>query len=133
LLLKSLIANENNCVTYCDTDSVFLEGSFNGDEGLQLGQFKKESKMVIEIKGLKNYIDVDSKGEEKRTLKGVHKNAEKIDENTYKITQYHKTKESLRRNVEAGTKKVVIKTITNKYDKRVVNSDGSTIPIKLSE
>lgn len=131
LLKNGLLPNIKNKVCYCDTDSVFLEGEFIGLVGNELGKFKKEDKKVVEIRGLKNYIMASKDGKETKIIKGVGKRAKQIGENTYKETKYFKTKEALRRGVESGDIKTVIKEITNKYDKRIVLNDGNTKPIEL--
>ena len=145
-LLKNLIANQNNGVVYCDTDSIFLEKSFLGSIGNNLGQFKQEKKLITHIKGLKHYtyFDLDLKLDkefpvyflgnylkEKETLKGVSKNSIRISKNQYKKLEYYKTLESLQNGKETGSKKVVIKTISGKYDKRIILPNGQTKPIKL--
>lgn len=147
-LLKNLLKNEQNSVVYCDTDSVFLEKKFVGNEGKELGQFKRENKKVVSIHGLKNYkyietiftLDLKRKiftfGKVnnlsiKYTLKGVSKNSEQINDNTFKNIQYYKTKESLRQNKEIGSKKIVIKELKHEYDKRIILDNGNTNPIKL--
>lgn len=145
-LLKNLLANQNNGIVYCDTDSIFLENEFIGNIGNELGQFKQEKKLITNIKGLKHYsyFDLDLKIakefpvyylgnylKEKETLKGVSKNSIKISENQYKKIQYYKTLESLRNDKETGSKKEIIKTISGKYDKRIILANGQTKPIKL--
>lgn len=132
-LLKSLLLNINNGVVYCDTDSNFTSNGFEGDLGNDLGQFKLEDKHVVEIRGLKNYSYIDENGILHDTIKGVSKRAKKIGKNMYESIQYYKTKESLRQNREAGSKKVIKKTLTHKYDKRIVLKGGQTKPIKLDE
>jgi hypothetical protein len=133
VLLKSLLSNQNNKIVYCDTDSIFLEGSFIGNISNDIGSFKLEDKKVIEINGLKNYIYQDLKtGETHETIKGVSKRSIKIDSNKYKTQKYYKTKESLRRNKQAGESYEEIKELTHIYDKRIINkSTGETKPIKL--
>ncbi len=140
-LLQSLLDNEKNGVVYCDTDSVFLEGEFIGDIGKNLGQFKKENKTITEIRGLKNYCyyDLDKINpymfhvEQLETIKGINKNSIKIKDNVYINTQYFKTKESLRRNKESGTKKVTEKNLSNIYDKRIILQDGkNTLPLNFN-
>jgi hypothetical protein len=110
-----------------------LENIFQGKIGTELGEYKDEEKNVIRINGLKNYVCKDKKGNEVETIKGVSKNSKKIDNNTYQKIQYFKTKESLRRNVDSGSKKVITKVISHKYDKRIVLSNGDTKPLKLNE
>lgn len=138
-ILENLLANENNNVCYCDTDSIFLEKKFIGKVGNELGEFKKENKKVIEIKGLKNYVYIENENLEshmfyfdvKETIKGINKNSVKISDNVYINTQYFKTKESLRRTKETGSKKEITKELKQVYDKRIILSDNNTKPIKL--
>lgn len=132
VLLKSLLENDYNKIVYCDTDSVFLQGNFNGIINTNIGSFKKEEKTIKEIRGLKNYVYIDSEGKEKETIKGVSKRAEKIGENRYRITKYYKTKEGLRRNKEAGKSFEMIKELRHIYDKRIILLNGDTKPIKLN-
>jgi len=139
ILLQGLLDNQKNSVCYCDTDSVFLEKPFKGNVGKLLGQFKEETKEVIEIRGLKNYVYIEKQPldsqmfyfDVKETIKGVNKNSVKIAENIYINTQYFKTKESLRQSKEAGSKKQVTKELKQVYDKRIILNDNNTKPIKL--
>ena len=131
ILLKGLLENENNQILYCDTDSLFLEGEFTGQISNLLGNWKQETKKIIEVRGLKNYSIIDEKGEKKEIIKGVSKRSKKVGSNVYESEQYFKTKEALRRNVEAGSKKIVRKTLSGKYDKRIITENGNTKPIKL--
>lgn len=132
ILLQNLLNNQKNGVTYCDTDSIFLEKDFIGSVGVELGQFKKENKQVKEIKGLKHYTYIDLETNQlNETLKGVSRSSIKISDNMYKKVQYYKTLESLRQNRITGSKKEVIKNITGIYDKRILLSNGQTKPITL--
>jgi hypothetical protein len=130
VLLKGLLANENNNVVYCDTDSIFLEKDFTGEVGTELGKFKLEDKRVIEIRGLKNYVYSDDTGEHE-TIKGVSKRSEKTGSNSYKTQKYYKTKEALRRGKEAGESYSQTKVLKHIYDKRIILKNGNTKPIKL--
>lgn len=139
-LLENLLANEKNSVCYCDTDSIFVEKEFIGEVGNEIGQFKLENKSVYEIRGLKNYSYYEKPNLETQmfyfdcneTIKGVNKNSIEVAPNTFINTQYFKTKEALRRNKEAGSKKEVIKELTNDYNKRIILEDKTnTKPIKL--
>lgn len=136
LLLKGLLANESQKVCYCDTDSIFLEGNFTGELSDKLGDFKLESKKIIEINGLKNYRYIDETGKEFDVIKGISKNSIKIiDKKTntisYETQKYFKTKQSLRNNKEAGQSYIMKKSLSGKYDKRIVLKDGNTKPIKI--
>jgi hypothetical protein len=134
MLLKNLLANENNKVVYCDTDSIFLNDNFVGKVSDKLGDFKLEDKIVTSIKGLKNYIYYDIDGKENVIIKGVSRGSIKTKETqsgetTYKSQRYLKTKASLRQNKEAGTAYTMVKTIRNNYDKREILDDGNTKPL----
>jgi hypothetical protein len=131
LLLKNLLANEKNKVAYCDTDSIFLAGSFTGSVSGSLGEFKYEEKLITEISGLKNYKYIDENGEERVVIKGISRNSHKVSEGVYEIKKYYKTKGSIRQNKEAGEAFVQTKELRHKYDKRIVLNDGDTKPIKL--
>jgi hypothetical protein len=136
ILLKALLQNENNGVCYCDTDSIFLEGLFEGNISDALGDFKKENKTVIRVLGLKNYAYIDESGTEIQVIKGISKNSvKKIDPITKEISfetqKYFKTKQSLRNNKEAGQAYTMKKTLKHSYDKRIVLSDGNTKPINI--
>jgi hypothetical protein len=130
-LLKGLLANENNVISYCDTDSIFSE-KFIGSVGTELGQYKKENKHIIEIRGLKNYSYITDEGLQKDVIKGISKGAVKIGENKYQVKKYIKTKQAINENKTAGEAYLQTKELTHEYDKRIVNkSDGTTKPIKL--
>jgi hypothetical protein len=117
---------------YCDTDSVFIRNEFGLSNDNFLGGWGRENKIITEIKGLKNYKFIDGKtGQEKRRLKGVPEKADKIKENVFKYYNLIKTKESLRRNLDAGVLTERGKTISGKYEKRIILADGNTIPITL--
>lgn len=136
MLLQALTANEKNGICYCDTDSVFLEGKFIGKLSDELGDFKLEDKQVTAVFGLKNYIYKDHDGKEVIVIKGISKNAVKksdpvTGQTVYEVPKYIKTKQALRQNKEAGTAFIMKKTLTGKYDKRIVNHDGTTKPIKI--
>jgi len=136
MLLQALTANENTGVCYCDTDSVFLEGEFIGKLSDELGDFKLEDKQVTAVFGLKNYIYKDHEGKEVTVIKGISKNATKksdpvTGQTVYEVPKYIKTKQALRQGKEAGQAFIMKKTLTGKYDKRIVNHDGTTKPIKI--
>lgn len=136
MLLKALIDNEDQDVCYCDTDSVFLEGTFKGKLSDELGDFKLEDKQVTAVFGLKNYIYKDNTGKEIAVIKGISKNSTKKTDpitkaEVYETPKYIKTKQALRQNKEAGQAFIMRKTLTGKYDKRIVNHDGTTKPIKI--
>ncbi|NMC99102.1 MAG: hypothetical protein GYA62_05215 [Bacteroidales bacterium] len=134
-LLKNLLANEKENVVYCDTDSIFVTGAFQSSVSDKLGDFKLENKIVSKIRGLKNYVYIDENGKENIVIKGVSRGSTQTKANTlgeaiYESQRYIKTKAALRQNKEAGTAYTMIKTITNRYDKREVFNDGTTRPLK---
>ena len=101
ILLKALIANENNNVCYCDTDSIFLNGSFSGNVSDLVGDFKKEDKIVTIIRGLKNYTYIDNEGKINNVIKGLPKGSEQKKGTkvpTYEIKKYYKTKQAIDKN-----------------------------------
>ena len=76
--------------------------------------------MKLEIqKNLKNYEYIEH-NEIKRALKGVPKNALEVRPNVWHYENLTKTKEALRRNIEAGIKIKRTKVISEIYDKRIV-------------
>jgi len=130
-LLKTLIANECNNVLYCDTDSIFLERDFIGNVSDELGDFKVENKKIIQIRGLKNYTYIDKDGKTNNVIKGVSRSSIKkgtfeAGTESYSSERYYKTKESIRQNKQAGQSYIMVKKITNNYDKREVLPDGNT-------
>lgn len=129
-LLAKLLECKANRPVYCDTDSIFVENDFDIDTGSGLGEWSREEKTITYIAGLKNYEYITN-GEAKRRLKGVPLTAIQTGTNTYEYDNLMRTKESLRRNMEAGIPIHRVKEIKNTYTKRVVFSDGSTKPIKL--
>jgi hypothetical protein len=134
MLLKNLLANEKQGVCYCDTDSIFLTGDFRGSISDDIGDFKDEHKNIIEISGLKNYKYIDEHGEERTVIKGISRGSKKREGTeipTYETQKYFKTKESIREGREAGESYISVKELRHKYDKRIVNLDGTTKPIKL--
>jgi len=121
-------------VLYCDTDSIFIpeNENFIGLIDKDIGSFKEEKKIVTEIRGLKNYTYIDLETNETiESIKGISKRSVKLSKNKYQNTNYYKTKEALRQNKEAGSKKVMIKELIHKYDKRTLFINGQTKPIKL--
>jgi hypothetical protein len=130
VLLKGLLLNEKNNIVYCDTDSIFIENNFIGSVNNELGNYKKENKTVLEIKGLKHYIFKDENGIIRELIKGVSKNAIKQG-NSYIIPKYFKTKEALRRSVETGKSYQLIKVIKQNYDKRIILEYGNTKPVTI--
>ena len=150
-LLEMMLKMERNRVVYCDTDSVFFELDLGNhfEQTTALGAWKLESKIITEIKGLKNYKYIKGAKEIWR-VKGVPEQKGKkvvlidgetrkefdrvrqISEDEFEYYNIMKTKESLRRQIPARTITKRTKIIKGTYDKRQVFSDGSTKPIKLN-
>lgn len=131
-LLKELLKLGNNNPVYCDTDSIAYEIETPGDYGYskKLGDWSKERKIITEVRGLKNYsYMLDNELHSK--IKGVPKKAEQTGVNTFEYMNLVRTKEALRRNIEAGQHIKRTKVISGKYDKRIVFENGETEPIKL--
>lgn len=137
-LLKTMLKYIEYDPLYCDTDSIFFGKKPPIEDSNDLGFWKQETKIVTAIKGLKNYNYRDVKGIERTRIKGVRiynskgeQVAKEIRPNVWRFTTLVKTKESLVRNIEAGTLQERTKVIKNTYDKRIVKKDGTTKPIKL--
>lgn len=129
-LLSKLVEMESKRPVYCDTDSIAFEVDTYFDNNKKLGEWSKEEKILTEIRGLKNYSFVLD-GELEHKIKGVPKKAVRLSENTFEYTSVIKTKEALRRNMDAGVEVKRTKVLTNKYDKRIVLENGETKPINL--
>jgi DNA polymerase type B, organellar and viral len=129
-LLKLFIKYESAKIVYCDTDSIFVENKLDLKQSDKLGELKLEEKTISEIRGLKNYSYIsDNKIKDK--IKGVPKSAEMTDYSHFTYMSLIGTKEGLRRNKIAGINEKRVKIITNKYDKRIVLTDGNTTAICL--
>jgi len=122
-------------VLYCDTDSLFVTSE--GYKRLQpfisdteLGKLKIEKVSDrIRINGAKDY---EFAGEVK--LKGVKKDAKKIDENTFEQIQFVRTRGNLlKHRVKGVVLKVVRKRLNRQYDKGEVTPSGWVKPYFLWE
>lgn len=130
-LLQNLLNNKRNNPVYCDTDSIFFEKKPNLDcSKNELGKWKKEDKIITEIRGLKNYkFILDNKEQEK--IKGVPKNAKKTGMNEYSYQTLLKTREALIRNLPPGILTNRKKILSLVYDKREILENGNTYTIRL--
>ena len=117
-------------VLYCDTDSVYLR---NKDIKLlnckldkyELGalDLEKESKTMT-IHGLKDYVFGDD-----IKLKGVPKNAIRIDDNTYEYDSFLGFKEHLRkRELDGFITRKTVKHLKREYTKGIKLPSGRVIP-----
>ncbi len=132
-LAEQLLKMENQKPVYCDTDSIFFEINNGFKSSNELGGWKLENKIVTEINGLKNYkfFKIEKPDKIITRIKGVPANATNIGLNKFSYNNLIKTKEGLRRGIESGFLTERIKLITNKYDKRIILTDGQTKPFEL--
>lgn len=134
MMLYSIIENiGRNNVFYCDTDSIKIE--YNNINKVNheihesnLGALKIEHRFDnLTIYGLKDYVA----GDEVK-IKGVPKNAEKIEDNIYKYKQFCGQSTHLReREVEHFIVKDIVKQLYRIYDKGKVTSSGFVKPFRL--
>lgn len=131
MVLKQLLKMKSCRPVYCDTDSIFYEIDKGFKNSYELGGWKKESKIVYQVDGLKNYHYKDLKKSDEmiHRIKGVPGKAKLVDTNTFEYYDLMKTKEALRRGLVAGVLTKRKKVITGKYDKRQVFAEGATKPI----
>lgn len=148
-LLSKMVENEKHGVTYVDTDCICLEKKPRIKDSKELGAFKLESDIITEIYGNKNYQQLENGINSTRKIKGVPKKAVKIskdnekfanivkslpnDAEFYEFQNMTKTKTAIRNGKNAGVWNTVYKVIQNIYDKRIVNKDKTTKPIKLNQ
>ena len=96
-------------------------------------------------------MQIDNENNISRKIKGVPKKSIRILESSekhiylskqreklsnheiFEFQNMTKTKTAIRHNKKAGVWNLVTKFISNNYDKRSVNSDGSTSPINLEK
>ena len=130
------VAGERN-VFYCDTDSLFVN-----EEGYRRLRYAQEvddkelGKLKLEgtygfavIRGCKDYV---LEGDEER-IKGIRKNAERIDDNTFLQEQFRNPVFCIRNGVFDGVLvDKLVKTLKRKYDKGIVTSSGYVFPFRLS-
>jgi hypothetical protein len=131
MLLKDLVNNKNFVPVYCDTDSIFYEVDPKIKEGKELGEWKKENKLVYNIRGLKNY-SYFADGKKIDKIKGIPKKARKISDKKYTYENLVKTREAITRNIEAGVLVTRTKELKNTYDKRIILKNNDTLPLKLT-
>ena len=120
---------------YCDTDSLIVNeaGLCNLQKRIDstsLGDAKiVDTVKYVNIRGLKDYSTPS-----KQTIKGIRKNAIKVGNGVYEQEQWPSFK-GLLRNEEPNTYTVkrIRKTLTRKYTKGKVNSDGSISPLFLDD
>jgi hypothetical protein len=122
-------------VFYVDTDSLFVnEKGFQNlkDEidNKEIGKLKlvKKSNNVI-IYGLKDYQFADDV-----KIKGIRKNAIKINDRVFVQVQFEGIKSGLRKsNLDKVIMRKVVKVLKRNYNKGIVLPDGKVIPFTLCE
>ena len=121
-------------VLYCDTDSMTLRKCHlkylkNSLSDTELGALKLEHTYnFLVLNASKDYeTDISIK------RKGVPKSAECLDDNTFRYTQWCKQETHLRRAIDDRyITKTVTKRLSRKYDKGIVNANGSVDPFVLN-
>jgi hypothetical protein len=135
ILLADMMAQAGReHILYCDTDSLFVDsvGFLNLTNRIsptELGFLKLEKMGTVTINGAKNYVFNDEV-----KLKGIKKNATKINDNTYLQYQFVTKNKRYLNGTPDGEVFVepVRKIISNKYDKGTV-VDGIVHPLVFSE
>jgi len=134
MLLESIIKYQDYEPVYCDTDSIFFNLRPPIESSKELGQLKREEKIVTEIRGLKNYSFekiTDPNHITINRIKGVPAKAINVHGKVYEYSTIVKSKESLRRKIDTGVQLIRVKEIKGKYDKRIVYENGETKPIHI--
>lgn len=128
LLLKYMLQYAENGIAYCDTDSIAMANYTKEVEtGNKLGQFKKESSIIVNILGNKSYEELSGK----LVLKGIPKDSTKLENGVFTTKSMVKPRTALRRNLQAGHFITTTKSVKSTYDKRIVFPDGTTEPIHI--
>lgn len=137
------VERENGLLMYCDTDSIIFESDKEiFKDSKALGEFKLEGVFkYAHFKLPKLYALVEADGSRKVRAKGVPRAsaAEFFDTGTAHFERPYKIREVVRRNLSPKRKlKLVVndwqshsRTISKKYDKRIVLRDGSTRALTL--
>lgn len=123
----------NGCrILYCDTDSIIYQGDFEIEVGTDLGEMKRESKIIeAEFLGPKYYRYVTDKNEEVFICKGVPKNVQYqmfIGERKASYRSPVRYREALRRKLRANVWYEKEKRTLTQFDKRRI-FDNETRPL----
>lgn len=125
------IGKEN--VYYCDTDSIFTNqrGLDNIRDHIVEGRLGmlgcREEFTSLNIRGLKDYTAGDN-----TVIKGVRKDAEKINENTFRQIRFEGLKGSIqKKRINQMVTYYEMKVLRREYFKGDVQSDGRVIPFSL--
>lgn len=127
-LYKSMLKNQDTLL-YCDTDSMITKDEISNIKiGSELGEWKLEKTYSnFQCKGNKHYVSL-----EERKVKGVPKDAELLDDYSFKFEKITKMKESIVRFKEPKPRVVtMIKHYNSDYDKRIKKKDNTTCPLFL--
>lgn len=130
VLLSKILKYQNFNPVYCDTDSIFYQHDPEITSSNKLGEFKREKKLITEIRGLKNYSYIGENKKHYDKIKGIPKSAEKVQEK-YIYKNLLKTREAMRRKLEPGVIVEREKILKLTYEKRIVLKNGQTKPLKL--
>jgi DNA polymerase elongation subunit (family B) len=123
-----------NNVYYIDTDSLFvtpagLHRLSAFIDATKLGYLKIEPKKIYEIRGAKHY-----RSSEGWVCKGIKKDAHRLEDGSYQQTSITKAPSALRAGeLDMVRTKLVVKHLTNVYDKGVVQPDGRVLPHHLDQ
>ncbi len=122
-------------VFYCDTDSLIvdkvgLHNLENKMDSTKLGMLKlEEVTECLNIRGLKDYTTG-----EKNVVKGIRKNAEKLQENVYRQEKWPSFRGTLRgTDANIYTIETVVKYLKREYTKGNVAINGLVSPFVLDE
>ncbi|MFA5297635.1 MAG: DNA polymerase [Lutibacter sp.] len=129
-LLAQILKYKEFVPLYCDTDSIFFKKNPKIKDSELIGEFKKEKKTVINIRGLKNYSYISQDKKINNAIKGIPKDAKKIGE-IYKYKNLLKTREAMKRKMDSGILIDRQKILKLTYDKRIVLKNGETKPLKF--
>jgi hypothetical protein len=152
-LLQNILKYQDKTVTYTDTDCICIEKPVETEDSMQLGKFKREKEILIEIRGNKNYtqftpeshkdgVTVPEKTDIK--IKGIPKKAIDISHTfdiqtrvlnktgSWEFENFVKTKTAIRTQQKSGTIKIFKKHLSGKYDKRKIKKTGFTSPIHFT-
>jgi hypothetical protein len=120
---------------YCDTDSLYVDsvglGRLNGlIDPDKLGKWKIEGMSIgMEIRGLKDYIFGNTE-----RIKGVSKDAKKVDENTYQMMHWQTMHETICDDLHGSVKLTpIVKKLERRYHKGIVTDSGWVEPIEIQE
>lgn len=135
--LRQLIRTAGNRhVYYCDTDSLFVD-QFGYTQLVRAGEVQPTQLGKLKVEGVSTHWEFygpkDYTFKDKTVMKGIRKNAKKINETTYQQLQFEGLKSVLNRG-GAGyiLIKIIQKTNKRKYTKGNVTRSGWTQPYILS-